>query len=147
MFMNRSMLDAKGFSAPTSMDELLKLAVALKSDEVGGIAMRAKPTGDAAPWTLAGFVFSYGGAYVTRDGKSGIYDWKRPDDFVPTLRAAVSTLREDGVFMCHPGHVDAELVSRDPMQKVREVEYAFLASDTFGAFLAANDAGVRGGLS
>jgi predicted glycoside hydrolase/deacetylase ChbG (UPF0249 family) len=78
---------------------------------------------------------------------AGIYDWKQPDDFAPTLRAAVSTLREDGVFMCHPGHVDAELVSRDPMQKVREVEYAFLASDTFGAFLAANDAGVRGGLS
>ncbi len=72
LFMNRSMLDAKGLSAPTSMDELLKLAVTLKSDEVGGIAMRAKPTGDAAPWTLAGFVFSYGGAYVTRDGKSGL---------------------------------------------------------------------------
>jgi predicted glycoside hydrolase/deacetylase ChbG (UPF0249 family) len=78
---------------------------------------------------------------------AGIYDWKRPDDFAPTLRAAVSTLREDGVFMCHPGHVDAELVSRDPMQTVREVEYAFMASDAFGAFLAANDAGVRSGLS
>ncbi|MBN9233962.1 MULTISPECIES: ABC transporter substrate-binding protein [Phyllobacteriaceae] len=72
LFMNKSMLDAKGFSAPASMDELFKLAKTLKSEEVAGIAMRAKPTGDAAPWTLAGFVFSYGGAYVTKDGKSGL---------------------------------------------------------------------------
>lgn len=78
---------------------------------------------------------------------AGIYDWKRPDDFAPTLRAAVSTLGEDGVFMCHPGHVDAVLVSRDPMQKVREVEYAFLASDAFGVLLAEQDATVRSGLS
>ncbi|CAM5374866.1 Carbohydrate deacetylase [Mycolicibacterium aubagnense] len=85
--------------------------------------------------------------FVVMKPLAGIYDWKRPDDFELTLRAAVSTLREDGVFMCHPGHVDAELVSRDPMQKVREVEYAFLASDAFGSFLTANDAGVRSGLS
>ncbi|PLP57075.1 hypothetical protein CYK37_22845 [Mesorhizobium loti] len=78
---------------------------------------------------------------------AGIYDWKQPDDFAPTLRAAVSALPEDGVFMCHPGHVDAELVARDPMQKVREVEYAFLASDEFGAVLAANNTSVRSGVS
>ncbi|MFE0017944.1 ChbG/HpnK family deacetylase [Mesorhizobium sp. NPDC059054] len=78
---------------------------------------------------------------------AGIYDWKRPEDFAPTLRAAVVTLPEDGVFMCHPGHVDAELVSRDPMQKVREVEYAFLMSNEFGAILAAHDAVVRSGVS
>lgn len=72
LFMNKAMLDEKGLSAPASMDDLLKLATALKSDEVAGIAMRAKPTGDAAPWTLAGFVFSYGGSFVTLDGKSGL---------------------------------------------------------------------------
>lgn len=72
LFMNKAMLDKKGFTAPASMDDLLKLATALKTDDVAGIAMRAKPTGDAAPWTLAGFVFSYGGSYVTLDGKSGL---------------------------------------------------------------------------
>ena len=49
--------------------------------------------------------------------------------------------------MCHPGHVDAELVSRDPMQSAREVEYAFLGSNEFVAILEANDAGVRSGVS
>ena len=78
---------------------------------------------------------------------TGIYDWKRPEDFAPTLRAAVSTMPEDGVFMCHPGHVDAVLEARDPMQKVREVEYAFLASDEFGAVLAQNGAVVRDSVS
>lgn len=85
--------------------------------------------------------------FPTMKPLAGIYDWKRPRDFAPTLRAAVSTLPEDGVFMCHPGHVDAELVSRDPMQTVREVEYAFLASDEFDAMLAANNAVVRSGVS
>lgn len=78
---------------------------------------------------------------------AGVYDWKRPGDFAPTLRAAVSRLPEGGVFMCHPGHVDTELAARDPMQRAREVEYAFLASDEFGAVLAENDAGVRSGVS
>lgn len=72
LFMNKEMLDAKGLAAPTSMDDLYKIATALKTEDVAGIAMRAKPTGDAAPWTLAGFVFSYGGAFVTLDGKSGL---------------------------------------------------------------------------
>lgn len=78
---------------------------------------------------------------------AGIYDWKQPEDFAPTLRAAVAALPEGGVFMCHPGHVDAELVSRDPMQSAREVEYAFLGSNEFVAILEANDAGVRSGVS
>ena len=38
--------------------------------------------------------------------------------------------------MCHPGHVDETLRARDPMQGVREVEFAVLASDEFGASLA-----------
>lgn len=78
---------------------------------------------------------------------AGIYDWKQPADFAPTLRAAITTLPEDGVFMCHPGRVDAVLEARDPMQKVREVEYAFLASDEFGGILAENGTAVRGGVS
>lgn len=66
---------------------------------------------------------------------SGIYDWRQPQKFASTLRAAIDTLPEQGVFMCHPGHVDDILRARDPMQGVREVEFDFLASDDFSASL------------
>ncbi|MBZ9987943.1 ChbG/HpnK family deacetylase [Mesorhizobium sp. BH1-1-5] len=72
---------------------------------------------------------------------SGIYDWRQPEKFAPTLRAAVDTLPEQAVFMCHPGHVDDILRGRDPMQGVREVEFGFLASGDFGASL--DKAGAR----
>lgn len=67
---------------------------------------------------------------------TGIYDWRQPERFAPVLQAAVDTLPERGLFLCHPGHVDETLRARDPMQGVREVEYAVLASDAFGASLA-----------
>jgi predicted glycoside hydrolase/deacetylase ChbG (UPF0249 family) len=67
---------------------------------------------------------------------AGIYDWRQPERFAPALQAAVDALPERGLFMCHPGHVDETLRMRDPMQGVREVEFAVLASDDFGASLA-----------
>jgi len=67
---------------------------------------------------------------------TGIYDWRQPERFAPALQAAVEALPERGLFMCHPGHVDETLRARDPMQGVREVEFAALASDAFGASLA-----------
>ncbi|WP_095084615.1 ChbG/HpnK family deacetylase [Mesorhizobium sophorae] len=67
---------------------------------------------------------------------AGIYDWRRPEKFASVLQAAVEALPERGLFMCHPGHVDETLRARDPMQSVREVEFAVLASDDFGASLA-----------
>ncbi|MDX8440809.1 ChbG/HpnK family deacetylase [Mesorhizobium australafricanum] len=72
---------------------------------------------------------------------SGIYDWRQPEKFASTLRAAIKTLPERGVFMCHPGHVDDILRARDPMQGVREVEYTVLSSQDFSASL--DRAGVR----
>lgn len=67
---------------------------------------------------------------------AGIYDWRQPERFAPVLQAAVDALPERALFMCHPGHVDETLRARDPMQSVREVEFALLASDDFGASLA-----------
>lgn len=72
LFMNKTMMAAANVTAPTTMDELLAGATAMKSDTTAGIVMRAKPTGDANPWTAGGFIFSYGGAIVTLDGKSGL---------------------------------------------------------------------------
>lgn len=76
---------------------------------------------------------------------AGIYDWRQPEKFAPLLQGAIEALPERGLFMCHPGLVDETLRGRDRMQSVREVEFAFLASDDFGASLARAGAGVMGG--
>ncbi|MEM6463659.1 MAG: extracellular solute-binding protein [Pseudomonadota bacterium] len=67
MFMNKNMMDEKGVSVPQTMDELMAAAVALKTDDVAGIAMRAKSSGDST-WPAGGFIFSYGGAIIDLDG-------------------------------------------------------------------------------
>ncbi len=79
--------------------------------------------------------------FVVMTPLSGIYDWRQPEKFAPTLRAAIETLPEQGVFMCHPGHVDETLRARDIMQGAREVEFAVLGSEDFGASL--NRVGAR----
>lgn len=67
LFMNRTMLDAKGVKVPATMDELLAAAKALKTDDAAGIALRAKSSGDST-WPVGGFIFSYGGAIIGLDG-------------------------------------------------------------------------------
>ncbi|TIN31676.1 MAG: ChbG/HpnK family deacetylase [Mesorhizobium sp.] len=76
---------------------------------------------------------------------AGIYDWRQPEKFAPVLEAAIETLPERGLFMCHPGHVDETLRARDTMQGVREVEFSVLASDAFGASLARADVAIMDG--
>lgn len=72
LFMNKDMMAAANVDVPTTMDDLFAAAKAMKTGDVAGIVMRAKATGDANPWTAGGFIFSYGGAIVTLDGKSGL---------------------------------------------------------------------------
>ncbi len=76
---------------------------------------------------------------------AGIYDWGQPDGFASVLQNALKALPERGVFMCHPGLVDQTLRARDPMQGVREVEFAALASNAFGASLASAGVEIRDG--
>jgi chitin disaccharide deacetylase len=40
--------------------------------------------------------------------------------------------------MCHPGFVDAELERLDPLTRLRESEYAYLAAEGFPAVLRTN---------
>ncbi|WP_421916374.1 ChbG/HpnK family deacetylase [Mesorhizobium sp.] len=75
---------------------------------------------------------------------TGLYDWRQPDGFASVLRSAIETLPENGLFMCHPGHVDETLRGRDPMQAAREVEFAYLASGDFAASLERAGADVMG---
>lgn len=68
LFLNKTMLDGKGLKVPATMDDLLATAKALKTDDVAGIALRAKSTGDST-WPVGGFIFSYGGAIIGLDGQ------------------------------------------------------------------------------
>ncbi|MFN8455775.1 MAG: extracellular solute-binding protein [Anaerolineae bacterium] len=70
LFLRKDLLEEKGLEAPKTFDDLLALAEALKSDDMAGIAMRAKPTGDAVAWPAAGFVFSYGGQIIDENGQA-----------------------------------------------------------------------------
>lgn len=71
LFGNKTMLDAKGLALPKTMEELHSTAVALKTSDVAGIALRAK-SGDGATWPAGGFVFTYGGAIIGLDGKVAV---------------------------------------------------------------------------
>lgn len=66
LFVNTALLG--GRPIPATFDELYDTAVAVKTGDAAGIVLRAKPTGDAAPWSAGGFIFSYGGAIIGLDG-------------------------------------------------------------------------------
>ncbi|RWO69030.1 MAG: ChbG/HpnK family deacetylase [Mesorhizobium sp.] len=102
----------------------------------GAPALAAVPKVAAIAARAAGFNRSMRNTgFTVFEPLAGIYDWRQPEKFASVLQAAVEALPERGLFMCHPGHVDETLRARDTMQGVREVEFAFLASDDFGASL------------
>ncbi|NJL08506.1 MAG: ChbG/HpnK family deacetylase [Methylacidiphilales bacterium] len=68
---------------------------------------------------------------------AGAYLYQPTADFAALFPRFLDGLPDGGVVMCHPGHVDAELVARDPLTSHREAEYAFLAGDGLPAALAA----------
>jgi len=49
-------------------------------------------------------------------------------------------LADGGLIMCHPGFVDAQLESLDPLTDLREREYAYLVGNDFLATLASHRA-------
>ncbi len=67
---------------------------------------------------------------------SGAYDYDRPNEFGPLFARFIGGLPEGGVVMCHPGHVDEILESRDTLTAQRELEYTFLMSGAFPQTLA-----------
>jgi predicted glycoside hydrolase/deacetylase ChbG (UPF0249 family) len=67
---------------------------------------------------------------------SGAYDYFAPSDFGALFARFIDGLPEGGVVMCHPGHVDDTLKSRDILSSQREKEYAFLSSEEMPKILA-----------
>jgi len=68
MFFNDEALAAAGATIPTTFDELYATATKVKSEQMAGIAMRAKASSGAAAASL-GFLFSYGGRMVDDAGQ------------------------------------------------------------------------------
>lgn len=70
----------------------------------------------------------------TNPAFAGVYDLDPQTDFAALFPRFLQGMPDGGVVMCHPGHVDAELRSLDPLTDLREAEYRYFAS---GAFLQA----------
>lgn len=68
---------------------------------------------------------------------SGAYDYSTPRDFGPLFAQFIEKMPEGGVVMCHPGHADDLLVSRDTLTTQREKEFSFLMSGEMKDKLAA----------
>jgi chitin disaccharide deacetylase len=74
-------------------------------------------------------------------GFRGVRGFTEPGPFGALFRRMIADASAGSIVMCHPGHVDAALRSRDPVTDSREVELAYFAGDKFPADLAA--AGLR----
>jgi predicted glycoside hydrolase/deacetylase ChbG (UPF0249 family) len=73
----------------------------------------------------------------TNPGFAGTYSFRPNADFAKLFPRFLDDLPDGSVVMCHPGHVDDDLIRVDPLTDLREREYAYLAGDTFPAVLAA----------
>jgi multiple sugar transport system substrate-binding protein len=68
LFINSDALAAKNLPVPQTFDELLSTAIAVKTHQMSGIAMRAQASGNSSPAAMS-FVFSYGG-HMVKDNKA-----------------------------------------------------------------------------
>ena len=71
---------------------------------------------------------------------AGTYDFSDRTNYAELFPRFLEALPDGAVVMCHPGFVDPELESLDPLTTLREQEYTFLAGEAFPAVLAARGA-------
>jgi len=67
----------------------------------------------------------------TNCGFRGVRSFKEKAPFRDLFRSMISDAANGSIVMCHPGHVDEALRSRDPIRHQREEEFAYLVSDSF----------------
>lgn len=60
---------------------------------------------------------------TVNQGFSGFSDFDLGQPYADELRRAFVATRSPHIVMCHPGHVDADLASRDPVVERRQMEY------------------------
>jgi chitin disaccharide deacetylase len=71
----------------------------------------------------------------TNPAFAGTYGFHSDANFADLFPRFLDGLPDEGVIMCHPGMVDAELVRNDTLITPREREYAFFAGDAFRRLL------------
>lgn len=79
--------------------------------------------------------------FAVNAGFSGFSPFDPGLEAGPVFEAALSDLGERPVVMCHPGRVDEELRTFDPVLVPRERELTYLGSDAFAELLGAR--GIR----
>jgi predicted glycoside hydrolase/deacetylase ChbG (UPF0249 family) len=73
----------------------------------------------------------------TNHGFAGVRDFHAPTPYRDVMRRMIGAARDGELWVCHPGHSDATLASRDPVTTARDAELQYLASAEFAADLAA----------
>jgi predicted glycoside hydrolase/deacetylase ChbG (UPF0249 family) len=73
---------------------------------------------------------------ATNPAFAGSYAFRPKANFAKIFPRFLSGLPDDGLIMCHPGFVDAELERLDSLTTLREHEFAFFNSDDFPRVLA-----------
>ena len=67
----------------------------------------------------------------TNTGFRGVRSFKERAAFRTLFRTMIGGASNGTIVMCHPGHVDEALKSRDSIHMQRELELAYLAGDDF----------------
>lgn len=62
---------------------------------------------------------------------AGAYDFSKPGEFGELFGTFLQQLPDGGLVMCHPGHVDAQLIALDPLTTQREREFEFFLSGRY----------------
>jgi predicted glycoside hydrolase/deacetylase ChbG (UPF0249 family) len=73
---------------------------------------------------------------ATNPAFAGTYSFRPEADFAALFPGFVRGLPDGGLVMCHPGHVDAELIALDPVTTLRELEYAYLVGEDYPKAMA-----------
>lgn len=79
--------------------------------------------------------------FGANDGFAGFSDFNPARDYGAAFQTYLLAAGPKHLVMCHPGHVDDELRSLDPVLDAREKEFEFLMSDRFDEIL--QKAGMR----
>jgi len=71
---------------------------------------------------------------ATNPAFAGVYGLDPDTDFAALFPRFLQGLPDNGLVMCHPGQVDAQLRRLDPLTDLRETEYRYFAGDSFLEF-------------
>ncbi len=116
------------------------------SDRFVRIFARRSQTGKALALAWLGRGFAKKArkrGFACNDGFAGFSGFDPGADYGADFARYLVAPGPRHLVMCHPGHVDAELVAADPVTTSRESELKFLLSSRFSQILAA--AGARTG--